>query len=472
MAYRHPQNEQYYSSPHSPYSNQYSPSTPLASNTGVASYAHSPNDYDSQWETKSTKSYQSSHHGSQVHLNAHEMTQIPPVPIQQQYPPLQHPGLQHAGSNSGWSLTKEKLMKRRSVKKVQLFQGNLVLDVDVPSSIVPPGKQNVEEFSKMRYTAATCDPDDFMASRYSLRQYLWGRQTELFIVMTMYNEDEVLFVKTMNAVIKNVVHLCGRNRSKTWGPEGWKKIVVCVVSDGRSKINKRTLQVLTVMGCYVEGIAKDTVGGKDVTAHIFEYTTNVIVTETGEMSQGTCPVQVLFCLKEQNKKKLNSHRWFFNAFGPLLKPNVCILLDVGTKPTGTSIYELWKCFDKHANVGGACGEICVDSGRACNLVLKSPLVASQNFEYKMSNVLDKPLESVFGYISVLPGAFSAYRYKALLNGPDGRGPLASYFKGETMHGGNSNAGLFERNMYLAEDHLLSLLHKTLSTKCPTSLTNP
>lgn len=51
-----------------------------------------------------------------------------------------------------------------------------------------------------------------------------------------------------NSVIKNVAHLCGRTRSKTWGPEGWKKIVVCVVSDGRSKINKRTLQVLTVVG--------------------------------------------------------------------------------------------------------------------------------------------------------------------------------------------------------------------------------
>jgi len=268
------------------------------------------------------------------------------------------------------------------------------------------------------------------------------------------HEDEVLFVKTMNAVIKNIAHLCSRNRSKTWGPEGWKKVVVCIVSDGRKKINKRTLQVLTLMGCYQEGIAKDAVAGKDVTAHIFEYTTNVVVTENGEVSSGACPVQVIFCLKEQNKKKLNSHRWFFNAFGPLINPNVCILLDVGTKPTGTSIYELWKCFDSHSGVGGACGEICVDTGKGCSLLLISPLAASQNFEYKMSNILDKPLESIFGYISVLPGAFSAYRYKALLNGPDGKGPLASYFKGETMHGGSSNAGLFERNMYLAEDRIL------------------
>lgn len=75
------------------------------------------------------------------------------------------------------------------------------------------------------------------------------------------------------------------------------------------------------MGCYQDGIAKDSVAGKDVTAHIFEYTSSVIVTDSGEVSQGSCPIQILFCLKEQNKKKLNSHRWFFNAFGPLIKPN-------------------------------------------------------------------------------------------------------------------------------------------------------
>lgn len=431
-------------------------------------YSNYRNDYDSQsnWDSRSAKSFQSSYTGSQAHLNPnpYEMTQVstsqhhmPPVPSMnyqpQQYPP-QRPTQYLQQSHTGWSDAREKLLKRRSVRQVKLVQGNLVLDVPVPATIIPAGMQNVEEMSQMRYTAATCDPDDFMASKYSLRPYLYNRETELFIVMTMYNEDEILFVRTMNSVIKNIAHLCSRDRSKTWGKEGWKKVVVCVVSDGRSKINKRTLQVLTLMGCYQEGIAKDSVAGKDVTAHIFEYTSSVVVTETGEVSQGSCPVQIIFCLKEQNKKKLNSHRWFFNAFGPLVRPNVCILLDVGTKPTGTSLYELWKCFDKHSGVGGACGEICVDTGRGCSLLLTSPLAASQNFEYKISNILDKPLESVFGYISVLPGAFSAYRYRALLNGPDGKGPLASYFKGETMHGGSSAAGLFERNMYLAEDRIL------------------
>lgn len=64
---------------------------------------------------------------------------------------------------------------------------------------------------------------------------------------------------------------------------------------------------------------------------------------------------------------------------------------------------------------------------------------------QMSNILDKPTESVFGYISVLPGAFSAYRYIALQNDPTGHGPLEQYFLGETLHS-DPKAGLFTKNM--------------------------
>ncbi|CAG8725557.1 36774_t:CDS:2, partial [Racocetra persica] len=205
------------------------------------------------------------------------------------------------------------------------------------------------------------------------------------------------------------------------------------------------------------GIMQDNVDGKPVTAHLFEYTTQLMIDSEFNIrgqDKNIPPVQVLFCLKEKNAKKLNSHRWFFNAFAAQLNPNVCVLLDVGTKPSHTSIYHLWKAFDRDPYVGGACGEIKAELGAGWRNLM-NPLVASQNFEYKMSNILDKPLESVFGYISVLPGAFSAYRYKALQNTSPGKGPLASYFKGETMHGsGAASAGIFEANMYLAEDRIL------------------
>lgn len=75
------------------------------------------------------------------------------------------------------------------------------------------------------------------------------------------------------------------------------------------------------------------------------------------------PTQILFCLKEKNQRKINSHRWFFQAFCAQLKPSVCMLLDVGTRPGPSSIYRLWKTFDINRDVGGACGEVRAMTGK-------------------------------------------------------------------------------------------------------------
>ncbi|KAI8876578.1 glycosyltransferase family 2 protein [Backusella circina FSU 941] len=347
----------------------------------------------------------------------------------------------------------------KTTRKVKLTKGNLVLECPVPTTYLKGlPYQEGKEFTHMRYTGATCDPKDFVSEGYTLRQQMMNRKTELFIVLTMYNEDEVLFARTMHGVMKNIAHLCTRDRSRTWGADGWEKVTVCIVSDGRNKINERTLALLALLGVYQDGVAKNVVHGKPVTAHIYEYTTQISVDPDMEVRKpgdkhmnNIVPCQLLFCLKEKNQKKINSHRWFFQAFGPVVDPNVCVLIDVGTRPGGTSIYHLWKAFDINSNIAGSCGEIRAMSGTA-GVALLNPLVAAQNFEYKMSNILDKPLESVFGYISVLPGAFSAYRFKALQNDENGHGPLEKYFLGETQHGGD--ADIFTANMYLAEDRIL------------------
>jgi chitin synthase len=342
-------------------------------------------------------------------------------------------------------------------KEVRLINGELILECKIPTilySFLP--RRDEIEFTHMRYTAVTCDPDDFVSKGYKLRQNIGStaRETELFICITMYNENEIDFTRTMHAVMKNIAHFCGRSKSRTWGEHGWQKIVVCIVSDGRQKVHPRTLDALAAMGVYQDGIAKNLVNQKEVQAHVYEYTTQVSLDSDLKFKgaeKGIVPCQMIFCLKEKNAKKLNSHRWFFNAFGRALTPNICILLDVGTKPGGNSLYHLWKAFDTDSNVAGACGEIKAMKGKFGTALL-NPLVASQNFEYKMSNIMDKPLESVFGYITVLPGALSAYRYHALQNDHTGHGPLSQYFKGETLHG--QNADVFTANMYLAEDRIL------------------
>ncbi|WFC98122.1 chitin synthase [Malassezia yamatoensis] len=349
--------------------------------------------------------------------------------------------------------------RSQTVRRIQLQKGHLVLECPVaPKLLEKLPIQEGREFTHMRYTAVTCDPDDFARDGYTLRSALFDppRSTELCIVLTMYNEDERLFVRTMHGVMQNIAYLCKLKNSRVWGPDGWKHITVCLVADGRHQVSSRTLSVLATMGVYQEGVAKNSVRGQPVEAHLYEYTAQISVDHSMRLrskERGIVPVQIVLCIKEHNRKKINSHRWCFNAFGPILEPNIYILLDVGTRPRARSISRLWNAFERDRHVGGACGEIVALKGKLWH-GLVNPLVAAQNFEYKMSNILDKPMESAFGYINVLPGAFSAYRYEALKNDEMGNGPLCSYFKGEKLHGGSGNTDVFTSNMYLAEDRIL------------------
>ncbi|EST08235.2 Chitin synthase N-terminal [Kalmanozyma brasiliensis GHG001] len=378
-----------------------------------------------------------------------------------------------SASQVAWE-KRQQAPKRGLTKKVQLTKGHWIVEHPVPTAVknsVEPGwaqGNHTQEFSHMRYTAATCDPDEFtLENGWSLRtSQQYGRDTELLIAITYYNEDRILLARTLHGVMLNIRDICRSKTSKFWrrsaeeGRPGWQRIVVSLIFDGIDPCDKEVLDLLATVGVYQDGVMKRKVDGKDTVAHLFEYTTQLSVDPTpaliqphGDDASNLVPVQMIFCLKQKNSKKINSHRWLFNALGRHLQPEICILIDAGTKPGHKSLYYLWEAFYNNANLGGACGEIhaMIKNGRK----LINPLVAAQNFEYKMSNILDKPLESTFGYVSVLPGAFSAYRFRAI----QGR-PLQQYFHGDhTLADRLGKKGLhgmdiFTKNMFLAEDRIL------------------
>lgn len=136
-------------------------------------------------------------------------------------------------------------------------------------------------------------------------------------------------------------------------------------------------------------------------------------------------INFIFAIKHHNAGKLNSHLFFFRGFCEYLKPKYTVLLDIGTETLGGATCKIINVLEKNQTIGGMCGSIEVDLNKTCyKSFMEGIVLYSQYYEYKVSNYLDKAAENLFGFISVLPGAFSVYRMSAI----QGK-PLREYFRG-------------------------------------------
>lgn len=52
-------------------------------------------------------------------------------------------------------------------------------------------------------------------------------------------------------------------------------------------------------------------------------------------------VHICFGVKHRNDGKINSHRWFFQGICKYLKPELCLMLDIGTMPAENSLLKLY-----------------------------------------------------------------------------------------------------------------------------------
>ena len=153
-------------------------------------------------------------------------------------------------------------------------------------------------------------------------------------------------------------------------------------------------------------------------------------------------MNLFMCVKYKNAGKLSSHNWFFNGFCRELSPAFTVLMDVGLKPAREAVFRMYAHMKAHPNVGGVCGymrlkieqvedeeevreeEVDWLSGALLSAV---DIQKAQQMEYNLAHVIDKPFEAAFGFIHVLPGAFSGYNMRALGADDDGR-LLKEYFR--------------------------------------------
>ena len=173
----------------------------------------------------------------------------------------------------------------------------------------------------------------------------------------MFNENAELFCRTLYGVMKNIAHLCGRKNSRVWGKDGWKKVSkqpvhtlrVCRWSCVSLQMDERvsTPKFLTAwlhwecsrrvsFHISVELISRcNDKYGQGETGHSARFRVHYELCSRSSTSvsvsrQGYCPVpdhllheraQCEFVHRPADlvqARKINSHRWFFNAFAPLL----------------------------------------------------------------------------------------------------------------------------------------------------------
>lgn len=140
----------------------------------------------------------------------------------------------------------------------------------------------------------------------------------------------------------------------------------------------------------------------------------------------------------------------------MLDPTICVFLGAGAIPRDEALCHLWMPLHENSTVAATTGfcTIYVNSSLAAKL---NPIVAFQEFEYELTNTLERPVESFFGRRFALnKGGFAAYRWITASN-PDGI--FRDYFSAENMF----TERVSKASSFLVEDRAISanLLHKKL-----------
>eukprot|EP00122_Pirum_gemmata_P010247 Pgem_evm2s9467 len=157
-------------------------------------------------------------------------------------------------------------------------------------------------------------------------------------------------------------------------------------------------------------------------------------------------------VKKQNRKKTNSHEWFFRAFVPHFNGHFAYTTDCGTLYAPNCLHDMILFLVRNADTAAVTGRQRVMSADMQSLHSESMQAmwyrAAQAYDYEASISAFQGAFSLCGMLPVLPGPCGMYRVK------DIEGAALNYY----MHFINNTSpddGLLAGNLMLAEDRILS-----------------
>ncbi|KAL4740503.1 chitin synthase-domain-containing protein [Aspergillus similis] len=319
-----------------------------------------------------------------------------------------------AAAGPGPTIKLVPIERKRPVSEAGLVRGNVVLTGSVHPQIRSQVNSDYDddEVTTVRYSALTCEPSMFRKQQFALRQnlYIKPRRTELLITVPLCDESGTALGRTLTSIFANIQYISSRKRVKKWKRNGWKRCVVCILANGRSRLSEEAKAALTLIGLWQPALAVRDVQGKDVLAHLFEYTTRVRLRGGTIHPVPEClqtPVQMILCLNERHQGPRDCGRWLSEAIMPELDPRMCVFVPAGTMPSVDAIYRLWERLDLHPRCGGAVGR--TEMGASLLTWALNPLAAAYGVHLKLAGVLDNPFQSFLGFAPAFPTQLSVFR---------------------------------------------------------------
>jgi chitin synthase len=286
----------------------------------------------------------------------------------------------------------------------------------------------------------------------------------LIFCITIYNEPGIALQTTIKSLIDSIACSISSSSIQTETP-----VTFCIVADGINKISSTVVEFFEVFGLYLSEIGtikKDLFyfknefkldSLKECLASFMDSNSNDIdnwkevyaqslVTSNSHvtLNNNESKIQFLFLLKKDNAGKLDSHWWFYHVFCPMLAPDICFQIDVGTVPSRECINEMLRLMQSEKGIGAVASSIVVPEPKNIFSVLNG----WQYFTFMKCMAQEWPAEVESGYLSVIPGQLSAIKWDAIAYDQQGTGPLIKYFKGL------ERLAPHESMLYMAEDRVL------------------